>query len=131
MNEALIELINKKKAHAAYWQRVLAALEAGYEFVDKKKTCMSYTTAGHVWSYLALALGEKNNVPFQHKVRTLLLEHDIIEPHERRGIIWMKGLIAKDPSADDAKVNTILQQHYENRKVHRQRQRADANNRYS
>ena len=73
-----------------------------------------------------MMLGERNNTHFQHNVKTLLLEHDVYEPVYRRGIVWMKGLVAKLPSADEAKVATILKQHYENRKAYRKRQQENA-----
>lgn len=117
-------LLNRYKEKQKFKDKILGALNMHYDLVDKDGVARDYATAGNLYSYLALALNQSNNTWFQQSVKELLIEEDIINPVEVYGRVWLKGLKAKDPSADNQIAKKVIEQHYKDRSAYRARQRA-------
>lgn len=128
-NNLLSDLLKEQEERSLYCQKVLTILKSRYQVVDiETATCSESATAGHVYSFLALVLQEKNSYKFHRKIKAILTEMKVIKSTYRRGIYWFRGLQAlpEDQLIADKK----LQQHYKDRALYRERQRAHAKKRH-
>lgn len=130
MSLSKLENLLKEKADREEFEfRVIAALNLRYERTQiDHTTARESATAGHVYSYLSAVLKETNSSKFQARIKDILIEHKVIKPVSSGGIVWFKGLGGLKEDLD--KAHECLEQHYEDRKNYRNRQRAFANRRY-
>lgn len=123
-------LLNELKERKLYEEKIIEVLKTGYNFVDKKKTVAKKSaTAGHIYSFLAMKLGEKNSWQFQRKVKNILIRNNIIKPVSSNGILWFVGIAGLEE--DQLRADKLNQDHYIDRKAYRARQREYANKRYT
>lgn len=126
---SLEDLLREKLERYNYATRVIAALMLRYEIVDKSQmVAREAATAGHVHSYLSCVLGEVNSWKFQQKIKSILVENDIIKPTSHGGIMWWKGLVGLEE--DLVLAHHIIEQHYKDREAYRKRQRENAKKRW-
>jgi hypothetical protein len=130
MNSLKLKNLLKEKADREEFEyRVIAALNIRYERTEIENTvAKDSATAGHVYSYLSVALKEVNSTKFQARIKEILTEHNIVKPVSSAGIVWFKGLGALKEDLEVGKA--CLEQHKKDRETYRCKQRAFANRRY-
>lgn len=108
-----------------YHDKILGALSLAYDFTDPTTSVYRESAClGNVYDYMSKALEEVNGVQFQQYIRNYLeneLECIIVNS---LGRMWCKGLKAKDPTVDNQVAQRVLEQHYKDRALYRERQRA-------
>lgn len=120
-------LLKQRQENEHFRNRVIAALVLHYDFVDPlEHSCRESATAGNVYSYLALILKEVETHVFRKKVLDALTSCGLVVPGYTNGRVWLRGLIAKDPTQDRLVAQATIEQHYQDRKRYRERQRQHA-----
>lgn len=120
--KSLAKQLELKRAQEDYEARIIGALSIRYGFGDRAEMVGRESAGGgHLYSYLAMVLGEKDSWRFKRKIREILLRYKLVRIVRSMGTIWFCGV--KGIREDQVLAHKQLEQHYEDRKRYKRRQR--------